>query len=91
MRIHFPYKRCVLINDTTISWDCPMKKSTCLTLNTEVLVEAKKLGINLSKVCDAFWESLVKSEKEQRWKSENQDFINEYNQITDKDGLPLDK
>lgn len=68
-----------------------MKKSTCLTLNTEVLVEAKKLGINMSKVCDAFLESLVKSEKEQRWKSENQDFINEYNQITEKDELPLDK
>lgn len=68
-----------------------MKKSTCLTLNTEVLVEAKKLGINMSKVCDAFLESLVKSEKEQCWKSENQDFINEYNQITEKDELPLDK
>jgi antitoxin CcdA len=68
-----------------------MKKATNLTLNTEVLVEAKKLGINISKVCDTFLESLVRSEKERRWKSENQAFINEYNQITEKDGLPLDK
>ena len=91
MRIHFSYKRFVLINDTTISLDCPMKKATNLTLNTEVLLEAKKLEINISKVCDAFLESLVRSEKERRWKSENQDFINEYNQITEKEGLPLDK
>lgn len=69
----------------------PMKKATNLTLNTEVLAEAKKLGINISKVCDAFLESLVRSEKERRWKSENQDFINEYNQITEEKGLPLDK
>ena len=74
-----------------VPYNARWKKSTCLTLNTEVLVEAKKLGINMSKVCDAFLESLVKSEKEQRWKSENQDFINEYNQITEKDELPLDK
>jgi len=42
-------------------------------------------------VCDAFLESLVKQEKERRWKTENQDFITEYNEITEKEGLPLDK
>ena len=68
-----------------------MKRATNLTLNAEVLAEAKKLGINISKVCDVFLESLVKSEKERRWKSENQDFISEYNQMTEEDGLPLDK
>lgn len=81
----------MLIKDISNTLYRPMKKATNLTLNTEVLVEAKKLGINISKVCDAFLESLVRSEKERRWKSENQDFINEYNQITEKNGLPLDK
>ena len=91
MRINNPYNRCMLINHTSYTLDRPMKKATNLTLNSEVLSEAKKLGINISKVCDAFLESLVKSEKERLWKSENQDFINEYNQITEKEGLPLDK
>ena len=68
-----------------------MKKATNLTLNNDVLVEAKMLRINISKVCDTFLEYLVRSEKESRWISENQDFINEYNQITEKEGLPLDK
>jgi antitoxin CcdA len=81
----------MLINHTSYTLDRPMKKATNLTLNSEVLLEAKKLGINISKFCDAFLESLVNSEKERLWKSENQDFINEYNQITEKEGLPLDK
>ena len=68
-----------------------LKKATNLTLNTEVLAEAKKLGINISKACDAFLESLVKQEKERLWKLENAKFISEYNQITDEEGLPLDK
>ena len=91
MRINYSIDRCSLNKYTSYTLDRPMKKATNLTLNTEVLVEAKKLGINISKVCDAFLESLVKSEKERLWKSENQDFINEYNQITEKEGLPLDK
>ena len=68
-----------------------LKKATNLALNTEVLAEAKKLGINISKACDAFLESLVKQEKERLWKLENAKFINEYNQITDEEGPPLDK
>jgi antitoxin CcdA len=68
-----------------------LKKATNLTLNMEVLAEAKKLGINVSKACDAFLESLVKEEKERLWKLENAKFIREYNQITDEEGLPLDK
>ena len=68
-----------------------LKKATNLTLNTEVLAEAKKLGINISKVCDAFLESLVRQEMERFWKLEYAKFISEYNQITDEEGLPLDK
>ena len=68
-----------------------LKKATNLTLNSQVLAEAKKLGINISKVCDAFLESLVRQEKGRLWKLEYAKFISEYNQITDEDGLPLDK
>jgi antitoxin CcdA len=56
-----------------------------------VLAEGKKRGINISKASDAFLESLVKQEKERLWKLENAKFISEYNQITDEEGLPLDK
>lgn len=78
-------------NRRTYNKEKSLKKATNLTLNTEVLAEAKKLGINISKACDAFLESLVRQEKERLWKLENAKFISEYNQITDEEGLPLDK
>jgi antitoxin CcdA len=83
----------MIIHDNTRPYNKEknLKKATNLTLNTEVLAEAKKLGINISKACDAFLESLVKQEKERLWKLENAKFISEYNQITDEEGLPLDK
>ena len=78
-------------NIRTYNKEKSLKKATNLTLNTKVLAEAKKLGINISKACDAFLESLVRQEKERLWKLENAKFISEYNQITDEEGLPLDK
>ena len=81
----------MIIHDSTRIQDKTLKKATNLTLNTEVLAEAKKLGINISKACDAFLESLVRHEKERLWKLENAKFIDEYNQITEEEGLPLDK
>ena len=78
-------------NIRTYNKEKSLKKATNLTLNTEVLAEAKKLGINISKACDAFLASLVRQEKERLWKLENAKFISEYNQITDEEGLPLDK
>ncbi|MBU3575890.1 type II toxin-antitoxin system CcdA family antitoxin [Polynucleobacter sp. UK-Mo-2m-Kol15] len=67
-----------------------LKKATNLTLNTEVLAEAKKLGINISKACDAFLESLVRQEKERLWRLENADFIASYNKTIEDEGLPLE-
>jgi antitoxin CcdA len=34
--------------------------------------------------------SLVKQEKERRWKLENTEFFSSYNQTVEKEGLPLD-
>jgi antitoxin CcdA len=81
----------MIIHDSSRISDRPLKKANNLTLTSEVLEEAKKLGINISKVCDAFLESLVKQEKERRWKLDNADFISAYNQITEDEGLPLDQ
>lgn len=80
----------MIINDSTRAQDKVLKKATNLTLNTEVLAEAKKLGINISKACDAFLESLVRQEKERLWKLENADFIVNYNKTIEDEGLPLD-
>ena len=80
----------MMIHDSIRTQGKALKKATNLTLNTEVLAEAKKLGINISRACDAFLESLVRQEKERLWKLENADFIVSYNKNIEDEGLPLD-
>ena len=67
------------------------KKATNITLSTDVLNEAKALGINLSQACDQFLRELVRKERERRWLEENAEFIAAYNQSVETDGLPLDE
>ncbi len=66
------------------------KRAANLTLSTDVLAEAKALGINISKACDAHLRELVRKEKEARWKAEHADFIQAYNQTVAEESLPLD-
>ncbi|MBS4096930.1 MAG: type II toxin-antitoxin system CcdA family antitoxin [Sulfuricella sp.] len=69
----------------------PAKKATNITLSTDVLTEAKALGINISQVCDQFLRELVRGERERRWKQEHADFIAAYNQTVEAEGLPLEQ
>ena len=66
------------------------KRAANLTLSTDVLAEAKALGINISKACDAHLRELIRKEKEARWKAEHADFIQAYNQTVAEESLPLD-
>ena len=66
------------------------KKATNITLSSDILAEAKALGINISQSCDPFLRELVRSERERRWQQDNADFIAAYNQTVADDGLPLD-
>jgi len=66
------------------------KKATNITLSSDVLAEAKALGINISQSCDQFLRELVRNERERRWQQDNADFIAAYNQTVADEGLPLD-
>ena len=66
------------------------KKATNITLSSDILAEAKALGINISQSCDQFLRELVRSERERRWQQDNADFIAAYNQTVADEGLPLD-
>jgi antitoxin CcdA len=66
------------------------KKATNITLSSDVLAEAKTLGINISQSCDQFLRELVRNERERRWQQDNADFIAAYNQTVADEGLPLD-
>ena len=66
------------------------KKATNITLSTDVLGEAKALGINISQACDQFLRDLVRLEQERRWQRENTEFIAAYNHTVADEGLPLE-
>jgi antitoxin CcdA len=67
------------------------KKATNVTLSTDVLAEAKALGINISQVCDEFLRELVRRERERRWQQDHAAFIAAYNETVEREGLPLDE
>ena len=62
--MNYAYDLLIMIHDSIRTQSKALKKTIHLTLNPQVLAEAKKLGINISKACDAFLESLVRQEKE---------------------------
>lgn len=66
------------------------KRATNLTLSAKVLADAKALGINISKACDAHLQELVRQEKEARWKLEHAEYIKAYNTVVAEEALPLD-
>lgn len=62
------------------------KKSTDLSLNCELLAEAKRLGINLSATMEKALEKEVKLQLEVEWLKKNADALQACNELTEKYG-----
>jgi antitoxin CcdA len=60
-----------------------------LTLPGALVEEAKALGLNLSRVCEAGLEAAVAAERARRWQAENQAFFDAYNAKVETEGLLL--
>ena len=67
------------------------KRAANLSISSDVLNDAKALGINVSQVCDAYLRQVVQAEQALRWRSEHAAFIAAYNHDLDAHGLPLDE
>ena len=65
--------------------DAP-KKATNLSINSDLLRQAKEYGINLSATLEANLETLIRKEKEKRWLEENREAIEAYNERIRKHG-----
>ena len=69
------------IRQTLAAYDVTApKKSANLSVNTDLLEQAKALNINLSKAFEEGLAGLVVEEKRKRWLKENQEAIEAYNQ-----------
>ncbi|ORT48795.1 plasmid maintenance protein CcdB [Vibrio sp. qd031] len=63
------------------------KKAANLTLNSELLAEAKRLKINLSATMEKALEKEVSQRLKAEWQEQNAEAINACNGLTEKHGL----
>ena len=67
------------------------KKATNLSLNAKVLETAKQLGMNISQTVDTLLADEVKRRYWEKWRDDNREAFEAYNERIKKDGLPLAK
>jgi len=67
------------------------RKATNVSLDGDLVSQARELGINLSRACEAGLADAVKRERIVRFKAENAEAFASYNEHVEKYGLPLAK
>ena len=65
------------------------KRPTNVSLDAQLLDEAKALGINISRACDRGLAALIAEERAKRWLEENKAALSSSNAFVEKHGLPL--
>lgn len=62
------------------------KKSTNLSINSDLLRQAKEHRINISQALELRLAELLREEKGRRWQEENREAIEDYNRRIEADG-----
>jgi antitoxin CcdA len=63
------------------------KRPTNLSLNSDLLRQARELDINLSQVLEQALDSVVRKKRAEQWLQENQAAIAQYNADIEKNGV----
>jgi len=67
----------------------PRKRAANLSIDADLLDEAKELGIGISNAAEDGLRKAVSAEKGRRWKEENAEAIRSMNDWVKKNGIPL--
>ena len=67
------------------------KKATNLSLNAKVLETARQLGMNISQTVDTLLADEVKRRYWEKWRDDNREAFEAYNESIRQHGLPLAK
>ncbi len=67
------------------------KKATNLSINSDLLRQAKELNINLSQTVEQILSGVVREAKEHKWRADHAEFIAAYNKRLETEGLPLEQ
>ena len=65
------------------------RKATNVSLSADLVADAKELGINLSRACEAGLAAALKAERKRRWQEENAGAAEASNAYLAQHGLPL--
>lgn len=68
-----------------------VRKPTNLTLDSDLLSDAKALNVNLSRAAEDGVRAAVIQAREEQWRTENAAALESSNTFVDKHGLPLDR
>jgi antitoxin CcdA len=67
------------------------KRGTNVSLPSDLVTEARELGVSLSSACEQGLAAAVKAERERRWIQENKPALDSWNEYIAEHGLPLAK
>jgi antitoxin CcdA len=67
----------------------PRKRATNVSLDADLLSEAKELGVNISRACDRGLALQIAEERGKRWLEENKAAIESSNDYVERHGVPL--
>ena len=67
-----------------------VKKPVNLSVNSDLLRQAKELKVNVSQVLEVALASQVKRLREAQWLEDNKEAIDAYNRHVEENGLPFD-
>jgi antitoxin CcdA len=78
--------------DTHLSFDASApKRATNVSLNSDLLEQAKALGVNVSRACERGLAAQIAELREKRWLDENRAALASSNAYVEAHGLPLAK
>ena len=66
-----------------------IRRATNLSINTNLLAEARALEINVSRAAEDGIAEAVRKESARRWKEENREAVEGWNKWIEENGLPL--
>ncbi|WP_030541208.1 type II toxin-antitoxin system CcdA family antitoxin [Sphingobium sp. DC-2] len=67
------------------------RKPTNISLDTALVAEAKRLGINISRACESGLSDQIAREQARLWKADNASALESSNDYVDRHGLPLSR
>ncbi len=67
----------------------PPKRPTNVSLSADLVAEAKRLGLNISQICEESLNREVRKALGEEWKRENREAMESWNIWVDANGLPL--